>query len=281
MTQRTARQWAINIVLTIVTVSFMGLSLAPLVSQILAPKTAPEPAESPETAAQKKRQAEIDGYEAVLRAEPNNLFALRQLVDLRLEARDVKGAIAPLTRLAELNPKETRYRLELAGAHLFLKNQEAAAKELRQVLAIEPGNLRALENLVQIELGYSRPEAAIGVLQDALAAADTANQVQPDSVDRTSISLLLADLYAFLRRFDEAWSLYEQVAKADAKDFRPVLGQAQVRQAQGRTTEADTLFNQALALAPARFKDEVQQRIAAARQPADTPETPTQPPAQP
>jgi tetratricopeptide (TPR) repeat protein len=278
VTQRTARQWAINIVLTIVTVSFMGLSLAPLVSQILAPKTPAEPAESPETAAQKKRQSEIDGYEAVLRSEPNNQFALRQLVDLRLEARDVAGAIAPLTRLAELNPKETRYRLELAGAHLFLKNQEAAAKELRQVLAIEPGNLRALENLVQIELGYSRPESAIGVLEDALAAADTANQVQPDSVDRTSISLLLADLYAFLQRFDEALALYEQVTKADAQDFRPVLGQAQVRQAQGLTAEADTLFNRALELTPARFKDEVQQRIETARKPLETPApTPPQP----
>ncbi len=278
MTQRTARQWAINIVLTLVTVSFMGLSLAPLVSQILAPKTPAEPAESPETAAQKKRQAEIDGYEAVLRSEPNNQFALRQLVDLRLAARDVKGAIAPLTRLAELNPKETRYRLELAGAHLFLKDQEAAAKELRQVLAIEPGNLRALENLVQIELGYSRPEAAIGVLQDALTAAETANQVQPNSVDRTSISLLLADLYAFLQRFDEALALYDQVAKADPKDFRPVLGQGQVRQAQGLTAEADTLFSRAVELAPARFKDEVQQRIAAARKPQAPPEpSPAQP----
>ena len=69
--------------------------------------------------------------------------------------------------------------------------------------------------------------------------------------------------------------------KENAKDFRPYVGKAQLRQVQGKEDEAKKLFDKGLELAPAEFKDEVK-RLAAlpaqkapftnpAQAPSDTP----------
>ncbi|MFN5726275.1 MAG: hypothetical protein ACK48D_05995, partial [Pseudanabaena sp.] len=50
--------------------------------------------------------------------------------------------------------------------------------------------------------------------------------------------------------------------KESAKDFRPYVGKAQLRQIQGKEDEAKKLFDKGLELAPAEFKDEVK-RLAA------------------
>jgi hypothetical protein len=46
------------------------------------------------------------GYLEVLKREPKNQTALQGLVEVRLATNDLKGAIAPLETLIELNPNQ-------------------------------------------------------------------------------------------------------------------------------------------------------------------------------
>ncbi len=46
------------------------------------------------------------GYLEVLKREPKNPTALQGLVEVRLASNNLKGAIAPLETLIELNPKQ-------------------------------------------------------------------------------------------------------------------------------------------------------------------------------
>ncbi len=123
--------------------------------------------------------------------------------------------------------------------------------------------------MVALLLEQKRPEAAIGLLQESLDKAEKANKIEPDSVDTTAVQVLLGSVYAKEKRYAQALSTYDKVIKNDPKDFRPFLAKAMVLKDQGKTEEAQPLFEKANSLAPARYKDEIN------RQRATASETPT------
>ncbi|MBR8827996.1 MAG: hypothetical protein DSM107014_08865 [Gomphosphaeria aponina SAG 52.96 = DSM 107014] len=87
--------------------------------------TAPPPEEtagetSTETLAiEEQLKATEAGYEKVLAREPENRFALQGLVEIRLQMNDLKGAIAPLEKLIELDPNNEN----LLGLLLVIKEK--------------------------------------------------------------------------------------------------------------------------------------------------------------
>jgi tetratricopeptide (TPR) repeat protein len=254
--QRTAKQWAINIVLIIVTLSFLGISIAPLLGGILAPQQPATKAAS-QGSEKDKIKIQIEGFEAVLKSEPKNRTALEGLVNLRLALGEVKATVEPLQLLADSYPEITGYRLVLANTYIKLKDREKAAAEYRKVLTTQPGNLEAIQLLVSLELENKRPEAAIGVLEDAIEKADTANKIQPGSVDKSDLTWVLGEQYRKQKRYSEAIATYNKIVKANAKDFRPLLGKAQIERAKGDEAKAKALFAEAVNLAPAQFKDDI------------------------
>ena len=263
MAQRTAKQWAINIVLIIVTLSFLGISIAPLLGGILAPQQTATKATT-QNSEKDKIQIQIEGFEAVLKREPKNRTALEGLVNLRLALGEIKATVEPLQLLADSYPETPGYRFVLANTYIKLKDRENAAAEYRKVLTTQPGNLEAIQLLVSLELEEKRPEAAIGLLQDTLEKADTANKIQAGSVDKGTVSWILGELYRKQKRYNEAIATYNKLAKADAKDFRPLVGKAQIERAQGDEAKAKALFADAVNLAPAQFKDDINKMAAAA-----------------
>ncbi len=257
------KRWIVNLILAIAVISFAGVAVIlpfTTVFQDNQPATAgPAEADTAPTSQQEELAAQARGYELVLQREPNNQTALRGLLDVRIQMGDVAGAIAPLEKLAELNPDQTDYTVLLAQARQQTGDREGAAQAYRGILSTQPGNLNALQGLVELLLEQNRPEAAVGLLQDTLQTADQANQIQPGSVDKTSVQLLLGRVYADGERYDEAIAMYNQAIQADAQDFRPVLAKAIVLQAQDKDAEAQPLFVSAASLAPAQYKDQINQ----------------------
>lgn len=260
-----------------VTLSFLGVSIAPLVGGLFAPTTPPVADNSNQSNSEQERiKIQIEGFEAVLKSDPKNQTALIGLVNLRNQLGKIRETVEPLQTLADTFPEQPEYRMTLARAYVELKEPQNASAEYRKILTTKPGYLPALQSIVSIELTDKRPEAAIGILQDTIKTAETANKVQADSVDTNSVRWILGEVFRQQNRIDDSITTYDQMIKENAKDFRPYVGKAQLRQVQGKEDEAKKLFDKGLELAPAEFKDEVKRlsAISPQKQPFTAPTTP-------
>ncbi|NER08036.1 MAG: tetratricopeptide repeat protein [Okeania sp. SIO3C4] len=260
-------------VVVLVIIAFLGFSLSPLLGGILEAnqnngQSTPSSTQSPVADREADLLAQARGYELVLQREPDNQTALEGLLQVKLELiqsgkGNIEEVIPPLEKLSELNPGNTDYNVLLAQAKTYTGDREGAAQIYRSLLTAKPGDLKALQGLVNLLLQQERPEAAIGLLQDTLKAAPVANQVEADSIDVVSVQLILGQVYAEQKRYDEAIAVYDEAIKGNAEDFRPVLAKAIMLREQGNNEAAQELFNQAIELAPAGFKDQIKREVSA------------------
>ena len=204
-----------------------------------------------------KLEAEASGYQKVLEREPNNDTALNGLLKIRLQQKDLEGAIAPLAKLAKLHPELTEYKILLAQAEQQLADYEAAAAAYNQVLAEHPGDIYALSGITNLYVTQEEPERAIALLKKTIDLASREDNPVSSSIDRAAVELLLGELYANQRRYGEAISLYDELAEADRDDFRPILAKALVLEQQGDLKAARPILEQAYVAAPEAYKDRI------------------------
>jgi tetratricopeptide (TPR) repeat protein len=268
-------------VLILAAMAFLGLMFMPILGALQAGNRTPQSSgATATTTANADLEDQAKGYALVLQREPGNEAALKGLLDVRIRQGDIEKAIEPLEKLAELNPEETEYTVLLAQARQQVGDREGAARAYRDILSQRPGDMQALQGLVGLMIQQQRPEAAIGLLQDTLRSADEQNQIVQGSVNVTSVQLLLGQVYAEQDRYPEAIAIYDDAIQNDADDFRPVLGKAIILQTMGQDVEAKPLFEQAATLAPAQYKDEINQianpdaAAASINDPAASPVTP-------
>jgi tetratricopeptide (TPR) repeat protein len=259
-------RWLVGTVLTLALAAFLSLSLLPILGGT-GNRRGGDAADANPTADPASAQAELEaqarGYELVLEREPDNQTALQGLVDARVQLGDIKGVVGPLEKLVELNPGVPDYAVLLAQTKQQLGDLEGAAQVYRQVLDQQPGNMNALQGLTVLLVQQDRPQAAIGLLQETLKTADKLQaEGAATGIDTTSVKLLLAQVHVEANSPDQAMALYDETIAAAPEDFRPVLAKALVLQDQGETDTAKALFAQATALAPAQFKDQIEQMSA-------------------
>ncbi|MBF2063955.1 MAG: tetratricopeptide repeat protein [Calothrix sp. C42_A2020_038] len=280
MTQ-SGNRWIVRVVLVIAVLAFVGVSMVPIIaafneSRGSGSSAADTKGNLPTVDQKSKLQDEVRGYELVLQREPENQTALKALLQARLQLLalkqgEIKDVIEPLSKLAKLNPDQTRYAVLLAQAKQQMGDNEGAAQTLRTVLETRPGDMEALQAMVSLQMSQKRPEAAIGLLQEALTKAPQANKIQPGSIDTIAIQVLIGNIHASQKRYGKAFEVYEQAIKSDPKDFRPIWAKALVLKEQGKIDEARPLFANATALAPAQYKDEINKTATEAPSPKPTP----------
>jgi tetratricopeptide (TPR) repeat protein len=254
-------RWAINLVVAVSLLALTGFSLFPLVNMALDGGAAVATEPTSLSAAQTSQiQAQAQGYLQVLQKEPENQVALKGLLNARLQLGDIKGSLLPLEKIAVLNPQISDYTVLLAQTKQYLGDREGATASYRTVLAVQPQNINALQGLVSLLIDAKHPEAAMGAVQAALKSA-------PPATDVTPLKLLLAQVYLTQQRTADALTIYDRAIEANKEDFRPLLAKALVFKQMGNLTEAQSLLNTAVALAPADYKDQIKQLAQATRPP--------------
>ena len=268
-TSKNKRSKGVYVILILMILALVGFSAYPYIQDfLLAEQNNVKPSENvnPEaqtvslsSTQQEQLARKAQGYEMFLQEEPDNQTALRNLLEVRLQQGDIQGSVAPLESLARLNPEQLDYAILLAQTKQHLNDYEAAARSYRMILDNHPGNIKALNGMVNLLMAQDRPEGAIGLLQDTLKLANTPNSEEAKQIDATSIKLVLGQVYVQQNRYTEAIAVYDQTIESNKEDFRPVLAKAFVFQRQGKNEEAKPLFATAMSLAPAKYKDQIKQ----------------------
>jgi tetratricopeptide (TPR) repeat protein len=255
-------RWVINVVVAVSLLALSGFSLFPIINLVLDGGAAVATESNNLSSTQASQaQAQAQGYTQVLQREPENLVALKGLLDARLQLGDIKGSLLPLEKIAALNPQVADYTVLLAQTKQYLGDREGATTGYRKVLTIQPQNINALQGLVSLLLDAKRPEAAVGAVESAIKkAAGTTNDITP-------LRLLLAQVYVTQQRNADAISIYDELISTSKEDFRPVLAKALVFKQMGNLTEAQALLNTATSLAPSEYKDQVKQMAQAIQLP--------------
>lgn len=253
------RRW-LSIGLILMLLALVSFSMMPLLTSILKSDRSSQPSPLSQVE-QEKLASQALGYQMVLEREPDNQTALRGLLDSRLQQGDLKQAIEPLEKLAQLNPQQSDYLLLLAEAKQQVEDYAGATGSYRALLASHPEDLRALTGLTNLFQSQNRHIEAISVVKDTIdralkAGADPNNRAS--LIDIVSVQLLLGKIYFEQKNYPEALKAYQQAQKIDVNDFRPILATAIVLKEQGKNQEAQPLFQDALSRAPFAYRQEIQ-----------------------
>jgi len=199
-------------------------------------------------------ESEAIGYQMVLQREPDNQTALEGLLGIKFKQGDLAGVIPPLERLAQINPLNSSYMMLLAQTKQQVGDLLGATNAYRNILANQPGNIKALKGAADLLVQQNLAPDAITLVQNTLKRATEENG---KDINVTSVQLVLAEIYLQQKQKQEALKIYEQAIKTDPKDFRPVLAQAILLKEEGKKEEAKKLFEQALTLAPETYKSNI------------------------
>ena len=250
--QKRNRWVSIGVILMLV--ALISFSVLPLVSSIAQESREVSQSFPQTTQAQKALETEALGYQTVLEREPENQNALEGLLKVRLRQGDFQKVIEPLEKLARLNPQQTDYTVLLAQVKQQLGDNEGAITAYRTILASQPQNVYALKGITDLLLAQKREGEAVSLVQKTLLEAV---KDKNSATNTTSLQLLLAEIYLQQERPTEALAVYEQAIASNSQDFRPVLAKATILQKQGKKKEAESLFEQAVSLAPVEYKDRI------------------------
>src|SRR5215468_9460879 len=191
-------------------------------------------------AAREQYREAILEYRNVLRLEPANVRATRQLGLMYNQLGDFAQAFRFLLKTQELTPDDTDVRLKLGGIYLLGGKFDEARQEAAAVLSKEPNNVDALALLADTSITPEQVEATIKRVEEALATVG----------DRAKPHLALGTLYLRKQDPDRAERAFQEAVAREPKsvEAHSLLGSLYL--VQRDSAQAEREFKTAADLAP-------------------------------
>ncbi|MDB5768653.1 MAG: prsT, partial [Collimonas fungivorans] len=161
-------------------------------------------------------------------ANPANADLLDLMGQAQLSSNDLPGALETYGKLVNVAPKSAPAQFRLATVHLMMKNDAAAAGDLKRAIALQPGFVPAYLAQAEMALRGNRPD-------DALAAA---RQVQKLPGQEAVGLILEGDVQLQQKKPALALPLYEK-AFALAKSPKLMINIHRLLAQSGKEKEAE------------------------------------------
>ncbi|MGO9231341.1 MAG: tetratricopeptide repeat protein [Bryobacteraceae bacterium] len=115
-----------------------------------------------------------------------------------------------LESLRVQTPNSADVMYQLGGVSLVEKKYKEADEEFRRAYDLNPGNIRGMTGLVEVDLEQNKSDAALQTLKEELAK----------SPERNDMKLLLADVEARAGKYDDAIADYQAIINKMGKDSK-------------------------------------------------------------
>lgn len=151
----------------------------------------------------------LEDLDRVRRRQPNNAEVIRELGIIRMELRDLQGAIIDFRKVLAINPEDSQVRLKRGEAHALLRHHSAAISDFNELLDSDPSNVSALIARGNVFLQIRAGESALLDFQKVLEMDETnvpANVGQAQS--------LIA-----MKKIDRAHTACERAIRLDPRNF--------------------------------------------------------------
>lgn len=178
--------------------------------------------------------------EEVLKANPDNAEALMLRAGMRMDEKNLDGAMADLQRILVIRPNADRAMLLLAQAYLQKDDTAAAETQWRKILEISPGNVQALAPLV----AQMRRRGEDGLAETLVEKALKASPANP------AIAELLVQIKVAKQDWVGAQSVVDTLKKQPQAAIGAELMNGMLAAARGRHADAIKSFKEVLAKQP-------------------------------
>jgi putative PEP-CTERM system TPR-repeat lipoprotein len=168
-------------------------------------------------------------------ANPTNPDLIDQLGQAQIANNDASGALESYSKLVNVVPKSAKAQLRLASVHMLLKNESAAAADIKRAVALDPDNLQV--QLAQIDLALRQNKS-----DEALALA---RKLQKENAKSPAGFLIEGDIMMSQKKVEPALRGYEQ-AYALGKSPQLLVKLSQALRLAGKTKDADARVAQFL-----------------------------------
>lgn len=144
--------------------------------------------------------------QAAAAAIPDNAQIVEALGRAQLAAGDTQQAITTYNKLVALMPQSPAPLMLLARAQAAAKDYDAASQTLRKALAMAPSQLNALQGLMAVQIAAGKPE-------EALAEAKTLQKERPKD---PAGYVLEGEVHLAQKKTNEAIAAYQEALKRQA-----------------------------------------------------------------
>ncbi|VFQ85850.1 unnamed protein product [Cuscuta campestris] len=188
-------------------------------------------------------------FEEILESNPNDVQALKSLLEIRVRNKQIVQAIIILDRLMELEPNEVEWPVLKNHLYVLTGELETARNGFNQILSKDPLRVEAYHGLITAVSDEDQAETLKGIENRVLEAMSLC--IDDESKNKLiDFKLLLAEIRAMQGDYEEALKFYRELAKDEPKDFRPHLCQAVIYTLLGKANEAQNHYQKVRELVP-------------------------------
>lgn len=185
--------------------------------------------------------------EEQLSRDPDDVEALRSLMEAKIKANKLDEAVRVLDRLIEVEPEEYEWSLLKANIHSYSGELELARREFEAILEKDPLRVEAYHGLVMATSQSGEN------LKDVVKRVEEAMKIcekQRNKSEVRDFKLLIAQIRVMESNYSDALKLYQELAKDEPRDFRPYLCQGIIYTLLRKNNEAEKQFEKFRRLVP-------------------------------
>ncbi|CAK9147228.1 unnamed protein product [Ilex paraguariensis] len=236
-------------VVTATALFFAKFNLKPAIA---APISLPPTVESTQSETVSEEENEKDREKSLrehLQSHPNDVEALRSLMEIQIKNQKVHEAISIIERLIELEPSDIEWPLLRAHMHCYGGETELAKSRFNEIIDKDPFRVEAYHGLV---LAASQEDSnnEMKEIENRIEEGMKMCKKENKKDDLKDFKLLLAQIRVIEGDYKYALRIYQELVQEDPRDFRPYLCQGIIYTLLKKKDEAEKNFDKYRRLVP-------------------------------